>query len=148
MKNNLFEKELLKESKGSGKLGIPILMSFPFIVLDIGDFHHMDHMMDGWGIPNMGFWWIAVWAVQLILAVMAYKDAEKKDKNGLLWFFLVILPWVGFLFLIGYLVTQGEEADAEEAIEDAQKILDERYAKGEITQREYLQMKKDIEKRR
>jgi len=123
-----------------------MMSHFPFIVLNGGDFHHMDHMMDWWGIPYMGFWWIGVWIVQLILAVLVYRDAEKKDKNGLLWFILVILPWIGILFLIGYLVVRGEEAEAEEAIEDAERILDERYAKGEITRTEYLQMKKDIEK--
>jgi len=124
-----------------------MLQAFPFIILNGGDLHHMDHMMDWWGIPNMGFWWIAVWVVQFILAFLVYKDAEKQEKNALLWFFLIILPWIGILFLIGYLVVRGEEADTEEAIENAQKVLDERYAKGEITRTEYLQMKKDIEKR-
>jgi putative membrane protein len=126
---------------------ISMLQAFPFVVLNGGDLHYIDHMMDWWGIPNMGFWWIAVWVVQFILAFLVYKDAEKQGKNGLLWFFLVILPWIGILFLIGYLVVRGEEADTEEAIEYAQKVLDERYAKGEITRAEYLQMKKDIEKR-
>lgn len=127
------------------KLNISSLMVFPFIVLDVGDFYHMDHMMDWWGIPNMGLWWIAVWVVQLILAFMVYRDAEKKDKNSLLWFILVIIPWAGFLFLLGYFIIQGEDVENDEAIDNAQKVLDERYAKGEITRKEYLQMKKDIE---
>lgn len=116
------------------------------ILLDVGDFHHMDHMWDWWGVSNMGLWWIGVWLVQLVLAFMVYRDAEKKDKNGPLWFILVIIPWVGILFLIGYIVIRGEEVEADEAFEDAQRILDERYAKGEITRKEYLQMKKDLEK--
>lgn len=126
---------------------ISMLQAFPFVVLNGGDLYPMDHMMDWWGIPNMGFWWIAVWVVQFILAFLVYKDAEKQGKNSLLWFFLIILPWIGILFLIGYLVVRGEEADIEEAIEYAQKVLDERYAKGEITRAEYLQMRKDIEKK-
>lgn len=126
---------------------ISMLQVFPFVVLNGGDIYHMDHMMDWWGIPNVGFWWIAVWVVQFILAFLVYKDAEKQEKNSLLWFFLIILPWIGILFLIGYLVVRGEEADIEEAVENAQKVLDERYAKGEITRAEYLQMKKDIEKK-
>jgi putative membrane protein len=111
------------------------LSGFPFIVLNGGDFGHMmewGHMMDWWGIPFMGFWWIAVWVVQFVLALLVYKDAEKQEKNGLLWFLLVILPWIGILFLIGYLVVRSEETDVKEATENAQEI--------------YLQMKKDIEK--
>ncbi|MHA1463175.1 MAG: SHOCT domain-containing protein, partial [Candidatus Heimdallarchaeota archaeon] len=64
----------------------------------------------------MGFWWIAAWVVQSILAILVYKDAEKQEKNGLLWFILVIIPWVGILFLIGYLVVRGEETETEEAV--------------------------------
>ena len=124
-----------------------MLKVFPFIMLNDGDFYHMDHMMHWWGIPNMGFWWIAVWIIQIIIASLVYKDAKKKGKNSLLWFILIILPWIGFLFIIIYLIVSYEEADAEEAIENAQKVLDERYAKGEITREEYLQMKKDIEKK-
>lgn len=77
-------------------------------------------------------------------AILVYKDAEKKDKNGLLWFILVIIPWVGLLFLIGYLVVRGEEADVERSIKESLNILDERYAKGEISREKYLHIKKDI----
>ena len=132
------------------KLLTTFLAGFPFIVLNGNGWHMMDwdhHMMDWWGIPNMGFWWITVWVAQFILAFLVYKDAEKQEKNSILWFLLVILPWIGILFLIGYLIVRGEEADTEEAMENAQKVLDERYAKGEITRAEYLQMKKDIEKK-
>ena len=55
---------------------IELVYNFPSILLNGGDLHHMDHMMDWWGIPNMGFWWIAVWVVQLILAILVCKDAE------------------------------------------------------------------------
>jgi putative membrane protein len=128
------------------KLKISSLIGFPFIVLDIGDYHHMGHMMDWLGIPYIVFWWLSAWFVQLGLAFMVYKDAENKDKNGPFWFILSIIPWIGFLFLIGYVVIRGEEADIKEADEEAQRILDERYAKGEISRTEYLQMKKDIQK--
>ena len=121
-------------------------MGFPFIVLDIGDIHHMDHMMNWWGIPYIGSWWIVVWIVQFILALLIFKDADKKGKNGLLWFILIIIPGIGILFLIAYLVVQRDESDVKEADENAQNILDERYAKGEITREKYQQMKKDIKK--
>lgn len=105
-------------------------------------------MMDWWGVPAMGFWMIGIWIVFIVIAFLVYKDAEQRNMNGLLWFILVIIPWIGILFLIVYLIIRSEEAEIEEAIENAQKILDERYAKGEITREEYLQMKKDMEKRR
>ncbi len=105
-------------------------------------------MMDWWGIPFMGFWWIGVWIVQLIIAFLVLRDAEKRKMNSLLWFILIILPWVGFLFIIGYLVVRSEEDETKESMDDALKILDERYAKGEITRKEYLETKLDIEKMR
>lgn len=123
-----------------------ILQAFPFVVLDDGSFHYMNHMMDWWNIPNMGFWWIAIWIIQIILAFLVYKDAEKQGKNSILWFILVILPWVGIFFLIGYLIFRDEQAETKKAIDNAQNVIDERYAKGEITRKEYLQIKKDLKK--
>ena len=122
------------------------MVNLSFILLNGGDLYHMDHMMDWWGVPFMGYWTIIFWVGQLIIATLVYKDAEKQEKSGLLWFVLVIIPWVGILFLIGYLVIRGEEVDSEESVKAALKILDERYAKGEISRKEYLQTKKDIEK--
>lgn len=124
---------------------------FPFIVLNGNGWHMMDwghHMMDWWGIPFMGFWWIGVWIVQLIIAFLVLRDAEKRKMNSLLWFILIILPWVGILFIIGYLVVRSEEDETKESIDDALNILDERYAKGEITRKEYLETRLDIEKMR
>ena len=51
------------------------------------------------------------------------------------------------MFLIIYLIIRGDEAEMKEVMSDAQKVLDERYAKGEISRDEYLQAKKDIEKK-
>ena len=67
------------------------------------------HMMDWWDIPYIGFLWIGIWIVQLVIAFLVYKDAEKSEKNCLLWFILVILPWIGLLFIIGYLVIRREK---------------------------------------
>jgi putative membrane protein len=147
MKGNLCnEKKLISRKKRFGKLGFTGILGLPFIFLDVGDFHHMDHMMDWWGIPYVGFWWIVVWIIQFIIAFLIYKDAEKQGKNSVLWFVLVILPLVGIPFLIAYLIVRSEEADTKEAINDALNILDERYAKGEITREEYQKIKKDITK--
>ena len=126
------------------KLWTIFFTGFPFIVLDIDGWH----MMDWWDILYMGFWWIGVWIVQFVIAFLVYKDAKKSEKNGLLWFILVILPWVGLLFLIGYLVIRREKSETKEAIDNADKIVDERYAKGEITREEYLEIKNDMKELR
>lgn len=79
-----------------------------------------------------------------MLAFLVYKDAEKRNKNGILWFVLVFLPWAGIIFLIVYLIIREEKDEMISTLKDVQKILDERYAKGEITREKYLQAKKDI----
>ncbi len=128
------------------------MFNVPFIILNGGDFHHMMdwgyHMMDWWGIPYMGYWNIGLWTVQLIIAFLVLKDCEKRNMNGLLWFILIILPWIGVLFIIGYLIVRSEGTEIKEGLDDAQKVLDDRYAKGEITRKEYMQTKMDIEEMR
>ncbi len=126
-------------------------MNFPLVVLDVDDFGHMidwDSMMGWLGIPFMGFWSLLIWIVQIIIAVLVYKDAQKRKQNDLLWFILVILPWIGIVFLVIYLIIRDEETEIKESIDESQKIIDERYAKGEITREEYLQIKKDLERKR
>jgi putative membrane protein len=121
-----------------------------FLFVALEEWHMMDrwHMIDWWGIPFLGFWWLGVWFVQFVIAALVYRDAEKREKNGLLWFVLVILPWIGLVFLIFYLIIQDEKSEDTEIMDYAQRILAERYAKGEMTRREYLQAKEDIEKKR
>ncbi|MGM0510989.1 MAG: SHOCT domain-containing protein, partial [Thermoplasmatota archaeon] len=70
-------------------------------------------------------------------------DAEKRGMNGLLWFILVILPMVGLLFLVLYLVIR-ESSTGRYENKSARKILDERYARGEISKEEYMDMKKNL----
>ena len=126
------------------KLWTIFFTGFPFILLDIDGWH----MMNWWSIPYMGFWWIGIWIIQFVIAFLVYKDAEKSEKNGLLWFILVILPWIGLLFILGYLVIRREKTETKEAIDNADKIIDERYAKGKITREEYLEIKNDMIKMR
>jgi putative membrane protein len=121
---------------------------FPFSVVDGGDF---GHMMDDWGpqlpwwiVSFTGYWILLLWIVHLILAVLVYRNAKKRGRNSILWFLLIIIPFLGLLFLIGYLVIRGEEQETGDAYKEAKKILDERYAKGEITRGEYVQMQNDI----
>jgi putative membrane protein len=123
----------------------------PFIVLNGDGWHMMDwdhHMMDWWGIPFLGYWYIVFWVIQFIVAFMVYRDAEKRKMNSLFWFVLIILPWIGIFFIIGYLILRTEEEDSKESMDSAMIILDERYAKGEITRKEYLETRKDIENMR
>ena len=70
------------------------------------------------------------------------------------------MAWPGFpLFIIGvigifillsvivfFFIFFAEKKDETEVMSDAQKIIDERYAKGEITQKEYKEYKEDLKK--
>ncbi|UCE74126.1 MAG: SHOCT domain-containing protein [Methanomassiliicoccales archaeon] len=110
-----------------------------------------DHMggggmmgMNWWGSPIMWFWMIGYWVVFVIIGILVYKDAEKRGMSGLLWFILVILPWIGILFLIIYLIVREDKTTPNAQYKSANVLLDERYARGEITREDYLRMKKDI----
>ncbi len=96
---------------------------------------------------------ILAWIVYVVLAYLVYKDAEKRGMNGLLWGLPVLVPWVGIIFLAFYLfLREGRYHAAAETIGSVSatdkrtpaEILNERYAKGEITREQYLQMKEDI----
>ncbi len=109
------------------------------------DIHHDDM---GWW-PMMGTWgwfWMFVWiAVFLVIGISVYRDAEKRGMNGLLWLILVILPMIGLLFLLIYLVVREEHTTEKwSGDKSPERILDERYAKGEITSEEYSKMKKKL----
>ncbi|UCE39633.1 MAG: SHOCT domain-containing protein [Thermoplasmata archaeon] len=100
--------------------------------------------MDWWGMPFMGFWMIGLWLVFLVIAFLVYKDAEERGMSGLLWFILVILPWIGILFLVIYLIIRKDKVVDRPLQKSANAIIDERYARGEITREDYQRMKKDI----
>lgn len=107
-----------------------------------------DHMM--W-FPFMGFGTVLAWLVSLAIAYLVYKDAEKREMNGLLWGLPILIPWIGILFLILYLVLRdsGRRIAAEGSVHSkntAEVVLDERYARGEVTREDYLQMKEDLKK--
>jgi len=67
-----------------------------------------EHMMNWWGIPFMGYYMLAIWAVFIVIAFLVYRDAEERGMDGLLWFILVILPWIGIVSLLIYLIMREE----------------------------------------
>ncbi len=109
-----------------------------------------NHHMDGW--PMMGGWWFIwpiIWIViALVIGILVYRDAEKRGMNGLLWFVLVLLPMVGLLFLVIYIVIREDKRKISQrgTKKSAEKILDERYARGEISDKEYKRMKRELRK--
>jgi len=129
-----------------------LVISSSFAMAHEGDdtgAHHTNsgHMWDWWGIPFMGFWMVIIFVVQVVLAVLVYRDAETRGMNGVVWAILVVLPWIGLLFLIVYAVVRKEKPQELSTGKSAVGVLDERYARGEITREEYMVKKNDIERR-
>jgi len=108
------------------------------------------HPIDRWFA--MGWWWFLwpiIWiVVALVIGILVYRDAEKRGMNGLLWLILVLLPMVGLLFLVLYIVIREDKRETSERDigKSPEKILDERYARGEISKDEYKEIKKEIRK--
>jgi putative membrane protein len=110
---------------------------------DLGTWGHMS-----WMFPFFGFWGFFIWAIFLIVGYMVYQDAEKRGMNGALWFILIIIPWIGFISLLFYLIIRETATTKETKYKTPEDILNERYAKGEISREEYLKMKEDLKNRR
>jgi putative membrane protein len=67
--------------------------------------------------------------------------------NGLLWGVLVLIPFIGILFLIIYVVireTKGQYGSLKE--KNAMDIVKERYARGEISSEEFQKITEDLKK--
>lgn len=121
--------------------------SFIFDMMgDWGAWSGWNHM--GWFFPFFGFWgFLFIWAVFLVIGYLVYQDAEKRGMNGALWFILVIIPWVGFFSLLLYLIIRETSTQGHGVMKTPEEILDERYARGEITREEYLKMKEDLRRK-
>jgi uncharacterized membrane protein len=74
------------------------------------------HMMDWGHMSWWGFPFFGIWFIG---------------------FFIVVI-------VIVYVIIHSEKIEEKEIMNDAQKILDERYAKGEMIRTEYIQAKEDI----
>jgi len=115
----------------------------------------MVYMMDSmWGgnygyvFPFFGMAMMLFWLVVFIaIGYLVYKDANSRGMNGLLWFILVIIPMIGIVFLILYVIIR--ESGAQKTGESHRMpmdILKERYAKGEITSEQFQKMSEDLKK--
>ena len=94
---------------------------------------------------GMFLWMSAGWIIQLIIGYLVYRDAQERRMSPVLWLILVIVPMIGWIFLILYLIIResGQQPLPERA---ASGILDMRFARGEITAEEYRQMKEELKK--
>ena len=102
----------------------------------------------GYGFPFFGWGMGLIWLVLfLVIGYLVYQDANTRGMNGLLWGILVIIPMVGLLFLIIYIIIR--ETGTQKTVVDgktAMDILKERYAKGEITSEQFQKMSEDLKK--
>jgi putative membrane protein len=113
----------------------------------------MDYMwggngMYGYGFPFFSWGMILIWIIVfLIIGYFVYLDANKRGMNGLLWWILIIIPMIGIIALIIYVVireTRGQDRQSER--KTALEILKERYAKGEITTEQFQKMSEELKK--
>lgn len=108
------------------------------------------HMFEGWlAFPFFGWGMMLLWLlVFLVVGILVYRDANRRGMNGLLWFVLVILPMVGLIFLILYLVLREPGGVQPVPVGDtAMDVLRQRYARGEIDEEEFRKRKEELERR-
>jgi putative membrane protein len=86
--------------------------------------------------PFFGMVMLITWIVQLVIAYFVYKDAKEQKMSAPLWFILVILPMVGFLLAVLYVIIREVRMPIEPANAPLD-ILKARFAKGEIPLEEF-----------
>ena len=91
------------------------------------------HMMN-W-FPFMGFGMILIWLVSVAIAYLVYKDAEKRGMNGLLWGLPIVIPWIGILFLILYLILRDSGYRAAGGAECQDELLKRSWTRDMLKER-------------
>jgi len=113
-----------------------------------GFMHDMYEDMFGWYYGSMFTGWIwtgILWIIQLVIGYFIYQDAKQRDMNPVLWVILVIIPMLGWLFLVIYIIIRETgHPGLEGERRSARAILDERFASGELTAEEYRKMKEEL----
>ncbi|MDK2974860.1 MAG: putative rane protein [Methanofollis sp.] len=106
--------------------------------VDLGAMHQM---IWGPGWIGTGIFWI----FQLVIGYFVYRDAKERGMSSALWFILAIIPVIGWLFLAIYVIIR-ETGQSGDRGKSAGVILDERYARGELSTEDYRQMKEELGK--
>ena len=109
------------------KLFLSILISTILLAPEIvlADSEMMDGMMNRWSM--MGFWpWMGGWMIM-----------------GVIFWVIVI---IAVIYLIKWAAGETKTKSVEPSKKSAIEILEERYAKGEIDKKEFLEKKEDLNK--
>ena len=89
------------------------------------------------GPPGIGLlMMIVLWLIQLVIAFFINKDAKDQKMSAPLWFILVIIPGLGILIAVLYVIIREvrKPLEPEKAPVDT---LKERYARGEMSGEEF-----------
>jgi putative membrane protein len=62
------------------------------------------HMMYEYPYGGMLIGMFIIWIIQVLAAYLVYRDAVERKINAVLWFVLVVLPMIGWLFLMLYVI--------------------------------------------
>ncbi len=71
--------------------------------------HHGGHMVGWWADPTPLELIIAYLVLALPIGLLVYIDSQHRGMNSTLWFLLVLVPVVGLLVALVYLMVRGEE---------------------------------------
>ena len=71
--------------------------------------HHGGHMVGWWADPAPLELIIAYLVLALPIGLLVYIDSQNRGMNSTLWFLLVLVPAVGLLVALVYLLVRGEE---------------------------------------
>ena len=83
---------------------------------------------------------IPVWIIQVFIAAVIYFDAKKKGLDAGFWSVITLIPLVGFISVVAYIITTHMEEDRPF------DLLQQRLFRGEITDDEYRTLYEDIKR--